>query len=99
MLCNAVESCKKKLFSDATNVMKARVDSTIYKAHREVKESLSTTAVEVCGGITGGVRKLICGIVRCKPLCPLSGNIPRQKVMNLKHSQRYRQLSRLLNNM
>jgi hypothetical protein len=49
MLCNAVESCKNKLFSDATNVMKARVDSAISEVRKELKESLSTIAVEVCG--------------------------------------------------
>ena len=59
MLCDAVESCKNKLFSDATDVMKARVDSAICGAREELKESLSAVAIEVCCGITERVRKLM----------------------------------------
>jgi len=72
MLCEAVESCKNKLFSDDTNVMKARVDSAICGPREGLKESLSAIAIEVCRGITERVQKLICDIGRCKPLCPLS---------------------------
>jgi hypothetical protein len=77
--------------------MKARVDSPIYQARRELKESLSTVAVQVCDEITVGVQKLICDIIGSKPLCPLSGKILRLKAIVLKHSWRYRKLSRLSN--